>query len=111
MQPVLDTLVYLKRETSVWFEITTLLIPGLNDSDKEIHEMSEWIAKEVGVDVPLHFTAFHPDFRMLDKPDTPPSTLGAPARSLYQKDYVTSTSGTSTIPTAPALTATTAGNC
>ena len=75
LQPVLDTLVYLKRETSVWFEITTLLIPGLNDSDKEIHEMSEWIAREIGVDVPLHFTAFHPDFRMLDRPATTPSTL------------------------------------
>ena len=73
--PVLDTLVYLKRETNVWFEITTLLIPEVNDSDKEIHEMTEWIAKEVGVDVPLHFTAFHPDFHMLDKSDTPPATL------------------------------------
>ncbi|MBI5150200.1 MAG: AmmeMemoRadiSam system radical SAM enzyme [Candidatus Omnitrophica bacterium] len=75
LQPVLDTLVYLKRETNVWFEITTLLIPGLNDSDQEIHAMSEWIAREIGVDVPLHFTAFHPDFRMLDKPNTPPATL------------------------------------
>ncbi len=75
LQPVLDTLVYLKRETDVWFEITNLLIPEVNDSDKEIHEMSEWIARELGVDVPLHFTAFHPDFRMRDKPNTPPSTL------------------------------------
>ncbi|MBI3618036.1 MAG: AmmeMemoRadiSam system radical SAM enzyme [Candidatus Omnitrophica bacterium] len=75
LQPVLDTLVYLKRETNVWFEITTLLIPEVNDSDKEIHAMSEWIACELGVDVPLHFTAFHPDFRMLDKPETPPATL------------------------------------
>ena len=75
LQPVLDTLVYLKRETNVWFEITTLLIPEVNDSDKEIHAMSEWIARELGFDVPLHFTAFHPDFRMLDKPNTPPSTL------------------------------------
>ncbi len=75
LQPVLDTLVYLKNETKVWFEITTLLIPGENDSDKEIHEECEWLMKNLGPDVPLHFTAFHPDYRMMDKPPTPPSTL------------------------------------
>jgi len=75
LQPVLDTLVYLKHETDVWFEITTLLIPGENDSEKEIHEESEWVMKNLGPDVPLHFTAFHPDFRMLDKPYTPHATL------------------------------------
>ncbi len=75
LQPVLDTLVYLKRETDVWFEITTLLIPGENDSDKELDEMTRWIVRELGPDVPIHFTAFHPDFRMLDKPPTPPETL------------------------------------
>lgn len=75
LQPVLDTLVYLKKETAVWFEITTLLIPGENDSEEEIHAMSEWIHKNLGDDVPLHFTAFHPDFKMLDKSDTPASTL------------------------------------
>ena len=75
LQPVLDTLVYLKHETNVWFEITTLLIPGENDSDEELHAMSEWIAGHLGLDVPLHFSAFHPDFRMLDKPNTPPATL------------------------------------
>jgi len=72
---VLETLVYLKRETSVWFELTTLLIPDENDDDAELHEMSEWIARELGCDVPLHFTAFHPDYQMLDHPPTPPETL------------------------------------
>src|SRR3989338_902268 len=75
LQPVLDTLVYLKQKTKVWFEITTLLIPGENDSDKELHAMCEWIAGNLGPAVPLHFTAFHPDFRMLDHSSTPSSTL------------------------------------
>jgi pyruvate formate lyase activating enzyme len=75
LQTVLDTLVYLKRETSVWFEITTLLIPGKNDSDDELQAMSAWIMQELGPDVPLHFSAFHPDYRMLDVPPTPPATL------------------------------------
>jgi pyruvate formate lyase activating enzyme len=75
LQPVLDTLIYLKRHTDVWFEITTLLIPGENDSDEEIDALSQWIFRELGPDVPLHFTAFHPDWKMLDKPPTPPATL------------------------------------
>ena len=75
LAPVLDTLVYLKRETSVWFEITTLLIPGRNDSDAELAAMSQWIFRELGPDVPLHFTAFHPDFKMTDVAPTPPATL------------------------------------
>ena len=75
LAPVLDTLVYLKHETDVWFEITTLLIPGRNDSDAEIEAMSTWIAREIGVDVPLHFTAFHPDYKMMDVAPTPASTL------------------------------------
>ncbi len=75
LQPVLDTLVYLNHQTNVWFEITTLLIPGENDSDQEIHAMSEWIMANLGPDVPLHFTAFHPDFRMTDHPHTPAVTL------------------------------------
>jgi pyruvate formate lyase activating enzyme len=75
LQPVLETLEYLKRETNVWFEITTLLIPGENDSDEELHAMTEWVVSRLGPDVPLHFTAFHPDYRMLDKSGTPPSTL------------------------------------
>ncbi len=73
--PVLDTLEYLRHETSVWFEITTLLIPGRNDSDEEIDAETRWIAERLGVDVPLHFTAFHPDYKMRDVPPTPPATL------------------------------------
>jgi pyruvate formate lyase activating enzyme len=75
LQPVLDTLVYLKHETDVWFEITTLLIPGRNDSDAEIRAQCQWIMKELGSEVPVHFTAFHPDYKMGDLPPTPPATL------------------------------------
>jgi len=75
LQPVLDTLVYLKQETDVWFEITTLLIPGKNDSDAELEAESKWIMRELGPDVPLHFTAFHPDYKMMDIAHTPASTL------------------------------------
>jgi len=70
LAPVLETLQYLKRETSVWFEITTLLIPGENDSDDELHAASQWVAEQLGPSVPWHFTAFHPDYRMRDKPRT-----------------------------------------
>ena len=80
LKPVLDTLTYLKHETSVWFEITTLLIPGKNDSDAEIREESRWIMRELGPDVPLHFTAFHPDFKMTDITATPASTLARARR-------------------------------
>lgn len=75
LQPVLDTLKYLKHETNVWFEITTLLIPGKNDSNEEITAMSKWIKTELGTDVPLHFSAFHPDYKMSDISATPPGTL------------------------------------
>ena len=75
LQPVLDTLVYLKHETNVWFEITTLLIPGKNDSDEEIDQLSRWVIENLGPDVPIHFTAFHPDWKMQDVPPTPPKTL------------------------------------
>lgn len=75
LQPVLDTLRYLAHETCVWFEITTLLIPGLNDSDAEIESETQWIMQNLGPDVPLHFTAFHPDYKMLDRPHTPAATL------------------------------------
>jgi pyruvate formate lyase activating enzyme len=75
LQPVLDTLVYLKKETNVWFEITNLIIPGENDSEIEIEEMTQWIVANLGPDVPVHFTAFHPDWKMLDHPSTPPETL------------------------------------
>ncbi|MBF8268501.1 MAG: Radical SAM domain protein [Gammaproteobacteria bacterium] len=75
LQAVLDTLLYLKHETPVWFEITTLLIPGENDSDGEIDQMSHWIMDHLGPDVPLHFTAFHPDWKMLEHAHTPHGTL------------------------------------
>ncbi|MFV2070817.1 MAG: AmmeMemoRadiSam system radical SAM enzyme, partial [Pirellulales bacterium] len=75
LEPVLDTLKYLKHETDVWIELTTLLIPGANDSDEELDAMTRWVVEALGPDVPMHFTAFHPDFRMLDRPATPPGTL------------------------------------
>ncbi|GIW95910.1 MAG: hypothetical protein KatS3mg110_3951 [Pirellulaceae bacterium] len=75
LQPVLDTLEWLKKETNVWFEITNLVIPRANDTPDEIRRMCQWILERVGDDVPLHFTAFHPDFRLLDRPHTPKSTL------------------------------------
>ena len=75
LDPVLETLLYLRHETGVWLEITTLLIPGLNDSDAEIDAMTRWVAGQLGPDVPVHFTAFHPDFKMRDRPPTPPATL------------------------------------
>lgn len=75
LAPVLDTLLYLKHETSVWFEITTLLIPGENDSPKELEEMTRWVYDNLGPDVPIHFSAFHPDYKMLEYPNTPAETL------------------------------------
>jgi pyruvate formate lyase activating enzyme len=75
LEPVLETLLYLKRETSVWFEVTTLLIPGENDSDEEIEAASAWMHENLGADVPWHFTAFHPDYRLRDKPRTRHETL------------------------------------
>jgi len=75
LQPVLDTLRYVRRETAVWLELTTLLIPGLNDSDAEIDALTRWVVSELGPEVPIHFSAFHPDWRMRDRPATPPATL------------------------------------
>jgi pyruvate formate lyase activating enzyme len=75
LETVKETLVYLHRDTPVWTEITTLLIPGENDSDAELHAMTDWILRDLGPDVPLHFTAFHPDYKMMDRPPTPPATL------------------------------------
>jgi len=74
LAPVLETLLYIKKETKVWLEITTLLIPSLNDSEKEIHAMTNWILENLGPDVPLHFTAFHPAWKV-DFPPTPLATL------------------------------------
>ena len=75
LQPVLDTLKYIKHETSVWLELTTLIIPGENDSEAELEGLTQWVVENLGPDVPLHFSAFHPDWKMLDKPHTPLSTL------------------------------------
>jgi pyruvate formate lyase activating enzyme len=87
LAPVLETLKYLKHETDVWFEITDLLIPGENDSEAEIEEMTQWVVSELGPDVPMHFTAFHPDWKMTDKPNTPPETLQM-ARRIARKNGV-----------------------
>lgn len=75
LQTVLDNLVYLCHKTDVWVELTTLLIPDANDSPEEVDEMTKWVVAELGPDVPMHFTAFHPDYKMLDRPPTPASTL------------------------------------
>jgi pyruvate formate lyase activating enzyme len=75
LQPVLEMLGWLKNETRVWFELTNLMIPTLNDDPDETRKLSEWILTHLGPDVPLHFTAFHPDFKLQDKPRTPPQTL------------------------------------
>jgi AmmeMemoRadiSam system radical SAM enzyme len=77
LQPVLDTLVWLQRETNVWFEITNLLIPQANDSSDELKRMCDWIFDHLGPEVPVHFTAFHPDFRLRDRCGTPAETLFA----------------------------------
>jgi pyruvate formate lyase activating enzyme len=87
LQPVLDTLIYLKHETEVWVELTTLLIPGWNDSDEEIEAMTRWVVKELGPEVPMHFTAFHPDYKMLDVPPTPQASLTR-AREIALKNGV-----------------------
>lgn len=75
LNDVLETLIWLKNETNIWFEITTLLIPDENDSDEEINNLSNWIVNNLGEEIPLHFSAFHPDFKMLNKEKTPKSTL------------------------------------
>ena len=82
---VLETLEYVARETAVWLEITTLLIPGENDGDAELAALAAWIREHLGAQVPLHFTAFHPDFRLLDHPPTPPATLRR-ARAIAQRE-------------------------
>jgi pyruvate formate lyase activating enzyme len=83
LQPVLETLKWLKNETNVWLEITNLIIPELNDAPAETRQLAEWVLENLGPDVPLHFTAFHPDFKLQDKPRTPPETLHA-ARAIAQ---------------------------
>lgn len=80
LEPVLNTLKWLKHETNIWFEITNLMIPGENDSWEESKKMCDWILENLGPDVPIHFTAFHPDFKMRDKPRTPQETLNRARR-------------------------------
>ncbi|MCP4662328.1 MAG: AmmeMemoRadiSam system radical SAM enzyme [bacterium] len=80
LEPVLDTLRYMKHETDVWIEITTLLIPGENDSSAELEAMTRWVVEELGPEVPMHFSAFHPDYKMRDHPPTPPATLSRARR-------------------------------
>jgi len=75
LAPVLDTLQYIKHETNTWLEVTTLLIPGANDSDHELDEMTQWLFTHLGPEVPIHFSAFHPDWKMMDTPPTPAATL------------------------------------
>ncbi len=84
LDPVLDTLKWLKTDTDVWFEITNLIIPDANDSPDELQQMCDWILKSVGDEVPVHFSAFHPDFRMRDRGNTPHETLIA-ARDIALK--------------------------
>jgi pyruvate formate lyase activating enzyme len=106
LAPVLDTLQYLVHETPCWLEITTLLIPGLNDGDDELRAMTRWIAEHLGRDVPLHLTAFHPDHRMTDVPRTPPATLtrarrialDAGLRYVYTGNVHDTEGGTTTCP-------------
>ena len=87
LQPVLETLIYLKHQTKVWFEITTLLIPGENDSEQEIEALTQWVVEQLGPDVPMHFTAFHPDWKMREIPHTPTATLTM-ARNIAIKNGV-----------------------
>lgn len=87
LSPVLDTLRYLRHETDVWLEITTLLIPGENDDDDELDAMTRWVVEQLGPDVPMHFTAFHPDYKMLDRPRTPTGTLRR-ARDIARRNGV-----------------------
>lgn len=84
LQPVLETIEYLVKETKVWTELTTLLIPGLNDSESELAQLSEWVVSKLGPDVPLHLSAFHPDFKLRDVPPTPPETLRRARRQAMQ---------------------------
>jgi len=87
LEPVLDTLKYIKHETDVWLETTTLLIPGKNDSDDELNAMTRWVVENLGPDMPMHFTAFHPSWKMMDVPATPISTLTR-AREIALKNGV-----------------------
>ena len=87
LEPILDTLRFIRRETAVWLEITNLVIPGENDSDAELDEMTGWVVSELGPDVPMHFTAFRPEYRLVDRPATPAATLRR-ARAIARRNGV-----------------------
>jgi len=89
LQAVLETLLYIKQETSVWLELTTLIIPGENDSAKEIEDMTLWVVENLGPNVPMHFTAFHPDWKMRDKPRTPIASLLQARQIALKTAYIT----------------------
>jgi pyruvate formate lyase activating enzyme len=87
LQPILETLQFIQHETKTWLELTTLLIPGENDSNEELEKMTTWVVENLGPDVPMHFSAFHPDWKMRNKPATPPATLTR-AREIAMKNGV-----------------------
>lgn len=87
LQPILETLQFIQHETDTWLELTTLLIPGENDSNQELEEMTRWVVENLGPEVPMHFSAFHPDWKMRDKPATPTTTLTR-AREIAMKNGV-----------------------
>jgi pyruvate formate lyase activating enzyme len=87
LQPVLDTLVYMKRNTNVWIELTNLLIRGLNESDDELQDMTRWVVENLGPEIPMHFSAFHPDLKMRDRPSTTPETRYKARRIALDSDY------------------------
>mgnify|MGYP003530617226 FL=1 len=111
LAPVLDTLKWLKHETALWLEVTTLLIPGHNDSIEEVDRLCDWFVRELGPDVPLHFSAFHPDFKLLDVPVTPPGTcqrareqaLAHGIRYVYSGNIHDVTGGSTSCPTCQAV--------
>jgi len=84
LAPVLDTLEYIHHETDTWLEVTTLLIPEENDSEKEVAQLAQWMVEHLGPDVPLHLSAFHPDFKLTHRPRTPPETLSRARRQAQQ---------------------------
>ncbi len=87
LSTVLDTLCHVRHETDVWLELTTLLIPDVNDSDEELNALTRWVVENLGPDVPMHFTAFHPDYKMSEHRPTPVATL-ARARAVAQNNGV-----------------------
>ncbi|HEC03304.1 MAG TPA: AmmeMemoRadiSam system radical SAM enzyme [Phycisphaerales bacterium] len=75
LQPVLDTIGYIANQTDIWLEITTLLVPGGNDSDDELKQLADFIVNSAGADVPWHISRFHPQYKYLDSAATPVDSL------------------------------------